>query len=66
MKVKGAAIEVADETALAAVVNDLLEHEIMRRGLADAALAFAATEAGVINRVMNALAPFLERLDARP
>jgi 3-deoxy-D-manno-octulosonic-acid transferase len=66
MKVKGAAIEVADETALASVVNDLLEHEIMRRGLADAALAFAAAEAGVINRVMNALAPFLEKLDARP
>ncbi|MBI5119621.1 MAG: 3-deoxy-D-manno-octulosonic acid transferase [Rhodospirillales bacterium] len=64
--VVGAAREVADETGLIREVSHLLDHEIERRGLADAALSFAANEAGVLNRILAALAPLLDRMHAHP
>ncbi|CAA6606187.1 3-deoxy-D-manno-octulosonic-acid transferase [Rhodospirillaceae bacterium LM-1] len=63
--VAGAAREVADEQGLIREVSHLLDHEIERRGLADAALSFAGNEAGVLNRILAALAPLLERMNAR-
>jgi 3-deoxy-D-manno-octulosonic-acid transferase len=62
--VAGAAREVADEHALAREVSHLLDHEIERRGLADAALSFAGNEAGVLNRILAALSPLLDRMNA--
>lgn len=61
----GAAREVADEQALAKDISHLLDHEVERHGLADAALSFAANEAGVLSRIMAALSPLLERMNAR-
>lgn len=61
----GAAREAADEAALAREISHLLDHEIERHGLGDAALSFAGNEAGVLNRVVAAIAPLLERMNAR-
>ncbi|MBF0354159.1 MAG: 3-deoxy-D-manno-octulosonic acid transferase [Alphaproteobacteria bacterium] len=62
----GAAREVSDEHSLIREISHLLDHEIERRCLADAALSFAGNEAGVLNRILSALSPLLERMNAHP
>ena len=52
---------VADETALAAAVADLLSNAAAREALVTAAAKFAAAEAGVLDEIVTALAPHLDR-----
>lgn len=56
----GAALEVADEDALAAAVDRLLGSEPERRRLAAAAKAFTDAEASVLDAVVEELAPYLQ------
>jgi len=58
----GASEEVADEAALAAAVDRLLADGGDRTRRAAAAQEVAAAEAGVLDAVMNELAPFLNQL----
>lgn len=59
LKNGGAARVVDGEAALAAAVDCLLGDEGERKRMADAALALATVEAGVLDAVMAELAPFL-------
>jgi 3-deoxy-D-manno-octulosonic-acid transferase len=52
---------VRDGDALAATIGELLEDSTARKQLATAAEAFAAAEAGVIDDIVAALAPLLDR-----
>lgn len=52
---------VTDEAALAATVADLLNNAAARDALATAAAEFAAAEAGVLDEIVAALAPHLDR-----
>ncbi len=52
---------VADEAALTAAVTDLLSNAVAREALATAAAKFAADEAGVLDDIVTALAPHLDR-----
>ncbi len=64
-----ASVRVADENGLAAAIDELLSDAERRQTLGDAARRFAEGEAEVINRVMAALARFLDPLretEARP
>ena len=69
MTANGAALQIADEQALAQAVLHLLTTPQARDAMAAAALVFAESEAGVLERIMGVLTPYLERLeqaDARP
>jgi 3-deoxy-D-manno-octulosonic-acid transferase len=61
----GAAETVADERALAGAVSDLLSNANRQARMAAAARRVAETEAGVLDLVMAALAPRLDRLTDR-
>ena len=52
---------VTDEADLAATVAELLDNTATREALATAAAAFAAAEAGVLDDIVAALAPHLDR-----
>jgi 3-deoxy-D-manno-octulosonic-acid transferase len=60
-----AARTVADETALAETVADLLTDPTTRAAVGERGAAFAAGEAGVLDRVMEALAPLLDPIAPR-
>jgi len=62
LKESGGAEEVADEAALVAVLGRLLTDDEARRAQAAAASAFAKSEAQVLERIVERLAPFLEDL----
>ena len=62
MRETGAAVEVADETALAVAVAGLLDDGDQRRRSIAAARAFADGEAHVLDAVMAELTPFLDAL----
>lgn len=59
----GAAVEVADGDALAEAIGLLLDDEDARRRLARAAARCAAEKAGILDVVVAALAPVLDRMD---
>lgn len=52
---------VADEATLAATIANLLDDASAREALATAATEFAAAEAGVLDQIVAALAPHLDR-----
>lgn len=52
---------VTDEAALAATVAELLDNAAAREALATSAAEFAAAEAGVLDEIVTALAPHLDR-----
>lgn len=56
----GALREVGSPTALTAAVADLLAQPAEREALAAAARSYAAAQAGVLDRIMEALAPLLQ------
>ena len=62
----GGASEVGDEAALQARINSLLQTpgELERQGRA--ALTWAESEAGILDRFILTLSPFLDRFHARP
>lgn len=62
----GALQQVADPQQLQAAVGGLLADTQARRSLATAAQAYAAAQAGVLDRVMEALTPALGRAASRP
>jgi len=68
----GAAEEVADEAGLAQALDRLLADPVQRRARAAAGETFARAEAQVLDRIVDAMAPFLaalpapEKPDARP
>ena len=62
MAAAGAARPVADEGGLTAALGSLLTDAAAVRAQGDRAQAFAAAEAGVIDRLMAELAPFLANL----
>lgn len=62
LKGSGGAEEVADEAALVAVLGRLLTDREDRDARAAAASAFARAEAQVLDRIVERLAPFLDRL----
>jgi 3-deoxy-D-manno-octulosonic-acid transferase len=64
MLAAGAALRVADEGELAATVRRLLADPEAARAAGEAARAWAAGEAGVLDQVAGALEPFLARLEA--
>ncbi len=64
MKAADAAIEVADAAALRDTVDRLLGDAAERDRLGPAAQAFAEGEAGVLERLMDALAPWLPEGDS--
>ena len=51
----------ADEPALAASVAELLDNAAIRKALATAAAKFATAEAGVLDEIIAALTPYLDR-----
>ncbi|MCG8511672.1 MAG: 3-deoxy-D-manno-octulosonic acid transferase [Rhodospirillales bacterium] len=55
----GAAAEVSDDDALAETVARLFSDEKKRKAMGQAGLAFAKREAGVIDRVVDEISPFL-------
>jgi len=57
----GALRRVTDEAALAATVAELLDNAATREALATSAADFAAAEAGVLDEIVTALAPHLDR-----
>lgn len=59
MTAAGALREVGGPAALTAAVADLLAEPVARRALAAAAGDYAAAQAGVLDRIMAALAPLL-------
>ena len=61
----GAQRQVADESALAEAVDELLRDSETRAAMAAAARRYAETQAGVLDAVVTALAPILDRLSAR-
>lgn len=61
-----ASVVVGDEAALGAAIVRLLGDGAERQRLAEAARAVAGAEAGVLDRIMTALAPFLDDGHARP
>lgn len=62
LKKAAAAVEVADEEALQAVVGRLLDGGAERDRMAAAAGGLAAAEAGVLDAIVGELAPFLDPL----
>ncbi len=62
----GAAEQVADEAGLAEAVGRLLADPALLAARRRAALAWADSEAGVLDALMDVLAPFLEAARARP
>lgn len=60
----GAALMVADGAALAATLGRLLDDPDLTTRMKEAALAWSAAEAGVLDAVDGALAPMLDRLEA--
>ena len=62
LKKANAAFEVADGKALEAAVDRLLDDPAARDGMAAAAEALAAAEAGVLDAVLDELRPFLDPL----
>ncbi|MFN3076714.1 MAG: 3-deoxy-D-manno-octulosonic acid transferase [Alphaproteobacteria bacterium] len=68
MLAKGAAREVADDTALADALSELLHHPERRAALADSALAFVSAEedAEILDRILSRLAPFIDRIPGNP
>lgn len=60
----GALREVGGPAALTAAVAELLAEPGARQGLAAAAARYAATQAGVLDRIMEALAPLLHEAAA--
>jgi 3-deoxy-D-manno-octulosonic-acid transferase len=60
-----ATVTVADAAALAKAVDRLLADPAERRRLAAAAAAVAQRETGVLDAVLERLAPFLDKLSAR-
>jgi 3-deoxy-D-manno-octulosonic-acid transferase len=52
---------VRDDAALAVTIGELLEDAAARKQLATAAAAFAEAEAGVLDDIVAALAPLLDR-----
>lgn len=58
----GAAQTVADEAALARAVLALLQHDDDRTRRGEAAMAVAAAEAGALDRVIDAILPYLPLL----
>ncbi|MSO54901.1 MAG: 3-deoxy-D-manno-octulosonic acid transferase [Rhodospirillales bacterium] len=65
MKTAGAAVEVADAAALAVAVERLLDDEAERGRLAAAAKHFADAESHVLDDVVRAVGPYLDRLAER-
>jgi 3-deoxy-D-manno-octulosonic-acid transferase len=66
MTAAGASRTVADAGELATVVSELLFDDAAgRRAMAAAALAYAESEAGALDRVLDALAPLTESLRER-
>jgi len=66
LKEGGGAEEVADEAALVAVLGRLLTDREDRRARAAAASFFARAEAQVLDRIVEQLAPFVQRLPVEP
>ncbi|MFQ5773406.1 MAG: 3-deoxy-D-manno-octulosonic acid transferase [Kiloniellaceae bacterium] len=66
MTAAGAVRPVADGAELAATVAALLADPGARRTMAEAAAGYAAAEAGVLDRIVAALAPHLDRAAKRP
>lgn len=66
LKTAGAAQEVSDAAGLAEAVGALLGNTGERRRLAAAGARVAAGEAGVVDRYLEALAPYLETLPGEP
>ncbi|CUW37378.1 3-deoxy-D-manno-octulosonic-acid transferase [Magnetospirillum sp. XM-1] len=64
MLAAGAALRVKDEGELAAAVRALLADPQALRAAGTAARAWAEGEAGILDQVMEALAPFLQPLEA--
>jgi 3-deoxy-D-manno-octulosonic-acid transferase len=62
LRAAGAAQEVADEAALAEAVADLLTDPERARAMAAAARRWAEGEGAVLDRVLGALAPYLDPL----
>jgi 3-deoxy-D-manno-octulosonic-acid transferase len=61
-----AAIQIEDEQQLMDQLDHLLTHPQAIASLGKAALAWAAREAGILDRFIRTLAPFLDRLNVRP
>lgn len=59
MAAHGCAIEVADETALASALADLLADPAKRHAMAEAGLAYVDAEAGVVDRVAERIGRLL-------
>jgi len=66
MLAAGAAEQVADEAALAEAVGRLLSDGALLAERRRAARAWAESEAGVLDTLLGALAPFLDAIHARP
>ena len=62
LRAANACLEVADPSGLAPAVGRLLADPAARRALADAASAVARANHGILDTVMDELAPFLDRL----
>lgn len=60
-----AARPVADAASLAAAVDALLSDAPKRAAMAQAAKAFAEGESGVLDRILDALRPFLDRAERK-
>lgn len=62
----GAAAQVADAAGLADAVSALLADPALRTARGEAARIFATAEAGVLEAILRALAPFLDAVEAAP
>ncbi|MBX9635636.1 MAG: 3-deoxy-D-manno-octulosonic acid transferase, partial [Magnetospirillum sp.] len=64
MLAAGAAEQVDDEAALAVAVGNLLSAPAIQAARRDAAQAWAESEAGVLDAVLDTLAPLLHQAEA--
>ena len=62
----GGAVQVADEGDLQTQLHRLLQDASALEAQRQAALSWAASEAGILDRFVLTLSPFLDRLHARP
>jgi len=53
--------QVVDAEQLAAAVSRLLEDDIARNGMIEAAADYTAAQSGVVDKIVGALAPHLDR-----